>query len=639
MESESAPDMQRLSDKGLALPRLPDMNDDELKGDGKIEDFCDDDLASTCAPASVGAWSSESTPLSGPREGPFDDEGRVRACSLLDGSLDASSSDVADEGFEREKQFDVCIVHHDEMQLHTPPRAVGIYELPRRVIAIENSLKGLRVDDGFPRRSWGNASMRFLRAPYGKKLVEAYGSPACKRQRLQAAHRTGEAAADSAWRACKIFEAPTVEDSDLLLVHTKRHLRRVNELCGMAASTGAAFFPLDRTFQRAPRTKPSKLLNDDIYYSPQSLKAMRRAAGGAVAAVRELFEVDAATGRACGRSCRRASFAIVRPPGHHCCGQPNGFCFFNNTAIAASHARSVLGLKRVAIVDWDYHHGDGQQRLFYRDPSVLTISLHVALERGGRGGDTMAFPGNEDMDLIYNGRGRGYGYNINIPWPHNRAGVASYDEAFRTIVVPALRGFDPELILVASGFDAAQGDTLAGTRLPTRSYFDMTLQLLDLGKPLAVILEGGYSPDLLAAASLSVVHALLGRPPPASAEKEEPVGASSAAEEEDEEDEEEADGDDEEGESESGSDETTASSSSSEESTSAGTDVSECSFDREASRILDAVRRRLNKLPPWSSKRGKGGAAYFHEDPSPGAAAASRAAALSLRERIRQDSD
>jgi len=219
---------------------------------------------------------------------------------------------------------------------------------------------------------------------------------------------------------------------------------------------------------------------------------------------------------------------------------------------------------------------------------VLTISLHVAMERDNKGNDEMAFPRNRGMDLACNGRGVGEGYNINIPWPHDNVGGVEYEEAFRSVVVPALQGFDPDLILVASGFDAVQGDTLSGTCLPPRSYYDMTQQLLSLRKPMAVILEGGYSPELLAQGSLNVTHALLGRPPPC-------IDAAVCG---------------------------------SGESKSLG------SIDMEAGGVLNAVRHRLNSLPPWSTMR-CGSDQYFNEDSSPGSAEG-LASALKLSQRIKE---
>jgi len=373
-------------------------------------------------------------------------------------------------------------------------------------------------------------------------------------------------------------QAPLVTDADLLLVHSERHIADVAQACKLAATENASYYPMLCPVDYRRKRLRDHEFNGDIYYSPNSLAAFKRAAGGAVEAVRQLFCIDSTTGRAIGRSGIGSSFAIVRPPGHHCCDNPSGFCYFSNTAIAASHARAVLGLSRVAIVDWDYHHGDGTQTVFYRDPTVLTISLHVALVNGD-----FAYPGVRSMDLESTGVGLGRGYNINIPWPHNKVGAEEYDEAFRTIVIPALQAFDPELVLVASGFDATDGDLLAGTKLPSRSYYDMTQQLLALGKPIAVILEGGYSPELLAESSLNVVHALLGRSPPRL--NKAPTASKDS-----------------------------------------GNDLADKADLLDASALLEVIRRRLNTLPPWSHMTSANGVHYFCESDSEEVAAKSKQA-------------
>lgn len=543
-----------------------------------------DDTASTCAPSSLGSSSCFSTPESGPKENPFADTEAFLA--LLPTNDDAK----------------VCIIHHDEMQGHAPPRSTGIYELPRRVIAIENSLKGQATSTGMPKRNWGNTPMRFLRDPRDnlaqKATFCAYGSPAPKRRR--ASYVSAPVAAGSVWEACRIVEAPTVDVKDLLLVHSMRHIEEVTRLCGMAKKHDAAIFPLAKRFvgeqhgsyDNAPKNskafaKQGKL-NDDIFYSPNSLAAMKRASGGAVEAVRQLFRIDPASGRSLGSSDTESTFAIVRPPGHHCCSNtPNGFCFFNNTAIAALHARKVLGLQRVAIVDWDYHHGDGQQKVFYSDPNVLTISMHVAIERSKKTGkEGIAFPGNKGMNINKNGRGKGVGYNINIPWPHDYVVAKDYEEAFQSIVMPALRGYKPDVILVACGFDAVKGDNLAGTLMTPSAYYDMTRQLLSLKKPMAVILEGGYAPSLLAQGSLNVVTALLGRPAPPRP-KDEVIQRSPWAVPE----------------------------------ASDGSTEPEVYRDLEVEGVLDAIRRRLNTLPPWNKMNCPGSDRFFHEESSPIAAA------------------
>eukprot|EP00928_Gymnodinium_smaydae_P030952 TRINITY_DN22874_c0_g1_i1.p1 TRINITY_DN22874_c0_g1~~TRINITY_DN22874_c0_g1_i1.p1 ORF type:complete len:523 (+),score=130.62 TRINITY_DN22874_c0_g1_i1:126-1694(+) len=504
--------------------------------------------------------------------------GGVRPRSLF---ADAESPGSDDGG---SCPSEVCIIHHDDMQLHIPPNHKDIYELPRRVIAIENKLKGLETREGFPPEGNFGGPMQLLPAARGEPSNRrggpvAFGSPATKRRRVS--YSTGPSSAGSAWDACRAVPAPEVSDSDLLLVHSERHLRVVSDACELAKAQCAAYMPLHGSSARMQRKPREEDANRDLFYSPGSAAAFRRAAGGAVQAVRELFRTDPRTGRAAGRAAA-ASFAIVRPPGHHCCDEPAGFCFFNNTAVAASHARAVLGLSRVAIIDWDYHHGDATQELFYRDPSVLTISLHVSLT-----GDGIAFPNNRSMGLEHNGLGLGRGYNINIPWPHDGVGAADYEEAFQTVVLPALREYRPELILVACGFDAMAGDILAGTRLPASGYYSMTRHLLGLEMPLALVLEGGYNPSLIAEAALNVVHALLGRPAPPKASRCSELSK--------------ADG--------------------------PGEQLA-------AAHVLDAVRRRLNTLPPWRRPEGSNEAPCFREDDASGAKVACEAAALELKQLI-----
>lgn len=540
----------------------------EEKGQHLVE--ASGDSTSTCEPAYSGFSSGNSD------------------CPDNVGALEAFLKDLCSNGTKR-PQHEVCIIHHDDMQLHVPPKTEDVFELPRRVIAIENCFKGLDLREGFSQRQRFEGPMQFFpKCPGKRQCSEGYGCASKKKRRVS--FSTGIASAESAWDACRIVQAPLVKDEDLLLVHSERHIAKVAQACSLAVAENAAFWTLTRALERPPPTPGPDDLNEDVYYSPSSLLAFKRAAGGAVEAVQQLFRIDQSTGRAADRSDVGATFAIVRPPGHHCCDDPNGFCFFNNTAIAAAHARAVLGLSRVAVVDWDYHHGDGTQAVFYRDPTVLTISLHVAVADGEH-----AFPCNKDMGLEDNGLGMGRGYNINIPWPHDRVGSEEYDEAFRTIVVPALHGFDPELILVAAGFDATAGDMLAGTRLPPRGFHAMTRQLVDLGKPLAIILEGGYSPDLLAQSSLNVLHALLGREPPS--ERRLLRRATSAA--------------------------------------SSASDVER----EDGTRILDAVRRRLNTLPPWASMTRPSQSKFFNEDPAPEAAAKSRSAAERLQNFILQKAE
>nr|ADK66833.1 putative histone deacetylase superfamily protein [Karlodinium veneficum] len=473
----------------------------------------------------------------------------------------------------------VAIIHHDDMQLHIPPRYQEIYEVPRRIIAIENRLKGLDLKVGFPPEGNFGGRMQLLPASPAKTKQLVFGSPAVKKRR-RSSYSSGPPEEGSAWEACRAVEAPLVEDSDILLVHSKRHLEEVTEACSLARSASAAFQPLSPGVKLQRNLQES--VDNDLYYSPDSLVAFKRAAGGAIEAVRQLFCIDRISGLASRRSQVRSSFAIVRPPGHHCCCNKLLAFVFNNSAIAAAHARKVLGIPRVAILDWDYHHGDGTQRVFYQDADVLTISVHVALTSDG-----LAFPCKKDMDFTCNGHLKGRGYNINIPWPHDAIGLIEYTEAFQTIVIPAIQAFQPGLLLIASGFDAVAGDTLAGTCLQAYDFYNLTQQLLTSNLPIAVILEGGYSPSLLAEASINVVHALLGRDPPPQ-KSTSPNAIAKVAR------------------------------------TGGGPG---CNI--KARCVLDAIRRRLNTLPPWATMKSPGHDRYFQEDEDQSASSKDGAARLS----------
>lgn len=173
-------------------------------------------------------------------------------------------------------------------------------------------------------------------------------------------------------------------------------------------------------------------------------------------------------------------------PGHHAeFQQAMGFCYFNSVAIAASVVINKQLASRVLIVDWDVHHGNGIQRLFYEDNRVLYMSLH----RHDRGN---FFPGTGDPSEL--GSGPGMGYNINIAWSNEVMSDAEYLAAFRSIVMPIARSFEPALVLVASGFDAARGHTFnfGGYYLSPQCFASMTRQLMTLAKGrLVLCLEGG----------------------------------------------------------------------------------------------------------------------------------------------------
>ena len=224
------------------------------------------------------------------------------------------------------------------------------------------------------------------------------------------------------------------------------------------------------------------LLDPDTVLSPASAEAALRAAGAAVAAVDAVL-----TGKT------RRAFCAVRPPGHHATGDvAMGFCLFNNIAVAALHALDKHGLERVAIVDFDVHHGNGTQAIFERDPRVLFASSHqwpLYPETGAR---------NET----------GVGNIVNMPLPVEAEGVL-FRRAWADVLLPAVDDFRPQLLLVSAGFDAHWRDPLAQLRLQAGDYTWISEELValanrDCGGRMVSSLEGGY--DLAALAESSVAH-------------------------------------------------------------------------------------------------------------------------------------
>ncbi len=197
------------------------------------------------------------------------------------------------------------------------------------------------------------------------------------------------------------------------------------------------------------------------------------------------------------------AYALVRPPGHHAERDHGmGLCIFANVAVATKLAMRDHGLRRVAIVDWDAHHGNGTESAFYEDPSVFTLSIHQDMVIPGRGAVCDA------------GRGAGKGYNINMPLPPG-SGTGAYLAAIDRVIAPALRRFHPELILVASGLDACASDPTARMLLLSDSYRFMTARLLELagelcGGRLVMSHEGGYDPTATPFCALAILETMTG---------------------------------------------------------------------------------------------------------------------------------
>ena len=200
----------------------------------------------------------------------------------------------------------------------------------------------------------------------------------------------------------------------------------------------------------------------------------------------------------------RNGYALLRPAGHH--ARPStgmGYCIFSNIGIALRWARATKGLGRVAVVDWDVHHGNGTQEVFYGDPETLTISLH----------QDGLFPWKSG-GLDERGEGPGFGYAINVPLPAG-SGNGAYVEAFHKVVMPALRAYRPDLIVVASGFDASINDPLGRMIVTLSGYREMTRLLMEAADELtggrrAVIHEGGYSPFMVPFCGVTVIETLAG---------------------------------------------------------------------------------------------------------------------------------
>ena len=267
------------------------------------------------------------------------------------------------------------------------------------------------------------------------------------------------------------IEARPATDAELLACHTADYLRIV------------------RSDIQAGR---HELSTGDTTICPDSLTAALLAAGGVMAAVDAVFAGEV-----------NSAFCCVRPPGHHAtAARGMGFCVFNNIALAARYAQRTHGIGRVLIADWDLHHGNGTQDIFYDDPSVLFFSTH----------QWPLYPGTGSADET--GAGEGVGATLNCPLPAGSGGEEIIG-AFRERLLPAAEKFQPELVLISAGFDSRAGDPLGGLLLTDADYAKLTKLLLDLAARhaagrLVSVLEGGYSLKGLAAAAAAHVTALMG---------------------------------------------------------------------------------------------------------------------------------
>lgn len=240
-----------------------------------------------------------------------------------------------------------------------------------------------------------------------------------------------------------------------------------------------------------------RYLDPDTYTNAYSYDAAMMAAGAVKAGV------DAVLSGA-----YRRAFALVRPPGHHATpGQAMGFCLFNNIAVGARYAQRAYGVKRIFIVDWDVHHGNGTQDIFYTDPDVFFFSVHQYLSITG----DLFYPGTGQWTEI--GFGPGKGTTANVPLP---AGMndSVYEQIWNLLLIPLLTRWQPDLILISAGYDAHWRDPLAQMHLSVTGFGRLAAQLMrvadDLEVPVVATLEGGYDLEALSLGVLATIRAMQG---------------------------------------------------------------------------------------------------------------------------------
>ncbi len=277
----------------------------------------------------------------------------------------------------------------------------------------------------------------------------------------------------------------TASEAELTAIHRPQHIAMLKQLSG----------------------RGNYDIDPDTYVTADSWDAAVVASGSTISLVEAVVNGDCDNG-----------FALVRPPGHHATiGQAMGFCLVNNIAAAARYSINALKLERVAIVDFDVHHGNGTQDIFYSDPAVLFCSTHAA----------PFYPGTGAVNEM--GREEGAGATLNVPLPYG-LGDQGYAYVFSEIIAPALRIWKPQLILVSAGYDAHWSDPLGPMTLSVSGFSHLTQMLYDLATELCagrlvMVLEGGYNLEALGAAVVAALRVLLGRDP-----GPDPLGAITARE-------------------------------------------------------------------------------------------------------------
>ena len=281
--------------------------------------------------------------------------------------------------------------------------------------------------------------------------------------------------------------------AEICLVHTVAHFEWVRDL---AAKSSAELRQMTNEYDMGRKS---------LYVGNLTYQAALISAGGAIETCKNVVAGNV-----------KNAIAVIRPPGHHAeYNESLGFCIFNNVPIAAKVCMADYPetCRKILILDWDVHHGNGIQNMFYNEPNVLYISLHVYQDGKFYPGQPDD-PGIPDGGLDQCGVGAGLGKNVNIGWADQGVGDGEYMAAFQKIVMPIAREFDPDFVIISAGFDAAAGDELGGCWVSPGCYSHMTHMLMSLANgKVAVCLEGGYNLPAISRSALAVAKTLMGEPP------------------------------------------------------------------------------------------------------------------------------
>ena len=297
-----------------------------------------------------------------------------------------------------------------------------------------------------------------------KRFVD-HVTPAGHPERPERAQTLQAVAASFKERGGEVIEPRAATDEDLLRVHAEEHVEAI------AATRGKA-----------------TMIDEDTFTSPDSDEIARLAAGAVLTGVDRVLDGPKGS----------RSLVLVRPPGHHAeADRAMGFCLYSNIAVGAAYARS-RGCARVAIVDYDVHHGNGTQWIFYEDPTVLFVSSHQYPFYPGTGARSEK------------GRGAGLGYTLNIPLDAG-AKDDEIEREYADQVIPALRAFKPDLLMVSAGFDAHEMDPLGQLRMTSEGFGRLTKALVDFandacGGRMVLVTEGGYDLEALSASLAAVIE-------------------------------------------------------------------------------------------------------------------------------------